>query len=135
VPLDYLADAGATFTTARGYGWNTSVQAQARNANSDQRLDTYAYVSNSSSATWEYALPNGDYFVTVVGGSPLFSAITTVKIEGTTVIDAVATTGSFVTVEDHLTTVVDGKLTVEIGGSNDSKKSKIEYLIIKNADH
>jgi PKD repeat protein len=135
VPSGYIADLGATYTAARGFGWDGSVPVERRNVNPDLRLDSYAYVENSYTATWRYDISNGQYFVDVVCGSPAWSGVHKVVLEGTTVFNGVPTEeGQFVTAENQLVTVVDGNLTVTCGGLAGGKKTKICYLIIKSVD-
>ncbi len=134
VPAGYSVDSGQTFTAARGYGWiGTSLGNKDRDSDPDQRLDTYVFLSNvDGPADWEYVLPNGNYVVTVVVGSPVFTAINTLDIEGATVVDNVATAGSFEEVIDHAVTVTDGRLTLSLGDpATLTKKSKINYIIIR----
>jgi hypothetical protein len=66
-----------------------------------------------------------------VAGSPVWSAISTVAIEGAIVIDGVATTGEFVEVIDHPVRVTDGRLTLSVG-AGDSKKTKLCYIHIES---
>jgi PKD repeat protein len=136
VPSGYIADLGSAYAAARGFGWDGSVPVERRNVNPDLRLDSYAYVENSDTATWKYDISNGQYFVDVVCGSPAWSGLHKVVLEGTTVFNGEATgEGEFVTATDQLVTVFDGNLTVVCGGAaGGSKKTKICYLIIRAGD-
>jgi PKD repeat protein len=134
-PSGYLADLGQSFTTARNYGWSSAVDVQRKAANLDIRLETYAYIYNGTPRNWEYALTNGTYYVTVVAGSSVDNGIHTIALEGTTVINAVATSdGEFVEVTDYQVQVTDGRLTIRCGGATGSKKTKICYVIIRASD-
>ena len=131
VPDGYSVDGGHVYDITRGYGWTDSIVAYEQDASSDQRLDTYVRVVNSSPADWNYDLLDGDYLVTAVACSPEYTGIHTVAIEGTVVIDSVFTDGGeFVAVQDHPVTVADGQLTVTIGNPSTSKKTKLCSLHI-----
>ncbi len=132
----YDIDSGLSFDAVRGYGWDKTLPNKVRNSNPDPRLDSYVYVANTAGpATWEYALTNGTYEVKIVAGSPVWTGIHHVAIEGTTVIDAVSTKGSFVEVDSHVVTVSDGRLTVSIGDpAIGKKKTKLVYLEVRQAN-
>src|SRR5690606_5534918 len=72
-PSRYLRDQGLVFGP-RGdgfeYGWSVDHAAQGveRSANLDQRLDTLIEVQ--AGQTWEFALANGNYQVTIAVGDP-----------------------------------------------------------------
>jgi PKD repeat protein len=133
-PAGYTADSGALYATARGYGWDRSVSTESRATAAEERLDSYAYVTNTSPATWQLAVPSGSYVVDLAVGSPTFTGLHRVEVEGTVVVDNVATgDGQFVTVNDHAATVADGFLTVRIGGiAGSSKKTKLCYITVQS---
>jgi PKD repeat protein len=132
-PAGYLVDGGNPYDAGLGYGWSRNLKENERNYNPDQRLDTYVRVSNGSPAEWSYDLPPGDYQVTLVVGSPQYTGIHTVAVEGAVVIDSVSTSrGEFVELLDYPVTVTDGQLTVRIGGTASGKKTKICYLHIES---
>lgn len=133
-PAGHTADSGRPFSTAIGFGWLQAVSTELRSATLDPRLDTYAYISNSKTATWQLALPAGDYSVTLAAGSPAFTGQHRVVVEGRVVIDNVATDAKqFVTVTDHAVSVRDGYLTLVIGGiPNNTKKTKLCYLEVRS---
>ena len=85
VPNRYLADTGAVFGN-RGngfsYGWSTDHTgvARDRNVSPDQRLDTLVHFHQNQQ--WEFALPNGNYEVTVSVGDPQFASTHTINVEG-----------------------------------------------------
>ena len=131
VPVGYQVDSGNVFDVSRGYGWSKQVSTKDRDVNPDQRLDTYVYVSNTDSADWNYTVPNGTYNVTIVAGSPAYTAIHNVAVEGTVVINGVATSaGEFIEVRDYPVAVNDGQLTVTIGGTGGSRNTKLSYILI-----
>jgi len=135
VPAGFVADNGVRFDSARGYGWDTTLDALKMDFNPDPLLDSYVVHPNSDTpATWQYNLPNGNYLVTLVAGSPQWGGVHFVSVEGFPVISGEKTRQSFVTVTDHPVSVVDGQLTVTIGNGSDNKKTKLCYLIIRSAD-
>jgi len=129
VPAGYTIDAGDTFDAVRGFGWTPRVTVEARGTSVDVRLDTYAYVTNPASATWQMAVPNGSYRLTFVVGDPSFSGVHRVEVEGVRVVNDVVTTASFYTVTGWPVDVADGFLTIQLGGiTGNTKKSKLCYL-------
>ncbi len=134
-PSGYAVDTGQEFLAARGFGWSDGVENKKRNFHSDALRDTYCFVKNGSPETWELAIVNGSYEVTLVCGSPQWTGKHTVKIEGATVIDTVVTASSeFVEVLKHPVTVNDGRLSIQIGGSSSGKKTKLCYVIVHGTD-
>ncbi len=134
LPADFDADSGATYADARGYGWNKTVPTKERDFDADQRLDTYAFVRNGTTRTWEFALQNGSYTVKLVCGSPQWSGRHTVSIEGTIVLDSAGTHQSSVEVAAHAVTITDGRLTIKAGDTKSGRKTKLQYLIITTGD-
>jgi len=152
VPSGYLADVGAGFNDARGFGWvwqasltsathtrlDLSLNARDRNLEADQRLDTLIHMQYPTAGTyvnipgaWEYALANGTYAVTVAvgdGASGADAESHTINVEGVNAIKGFVPSGS----TRHRTVTVtvavkDGRLTIDaVGGTN----TKINYLEI-----
>jgi len=151
-PAGFLADTGAAYTAARGYGWITQASAGTASAvpvdmtpntrdratgNYTQQLNTFLHmqyaaggVGNTTPAAWEYALPNGTYTVTVAVGdaSNNLDSTNTINIEGKAAIASFVPTAS-----RHFSTttlrvpVSDGKLTIDAkSGTN----TKIDYVTI-----
>jgi regulation of enolase protein 1 (concanavalin A-like superfamily) len=95
VPQGYLPDYGDVFGdrgNGYSYGWSIDRTGATRDRDilSDQRYDT----NNSlrlwgvADATWEIALPNGDYDVYIVGGDPGYMDQTeSFVVEGVTITD------------------------------------------------
>ena len=120
VPSGFQVDDGSQYTSARGYGWSSHRPQNTtdRNVIADQARDTYYYIQPGLTSTWRYDLANGDYLVTLVSGD---SATTKgphqVLIEGSPVISGQVTAANqFITVDQHPVTIIDGTLTVTIGG-------------------
>lgn len=154
----HVADTGAAYSDARGWGWiredsvggtgvPLDISPNARDralVGVDRRLNTLlhmqfpASVSNATAvrtpAAWEYALPSGVYNVTVAVGdaSNTFDSSHQINIEGKLAISAFTPTSprkfSTVTLPVNVT---DGRLTIDArGGSN----TKIDYVTIQRGD-
>ena len=137
VPSGYQIDSGDVFATDRGYGWTTGPSSWGTrdrdNTNSpDQAYDTMIHVSPASS--WEYALPNGTYRVTICMGDPSYPEGTeNVQVEGIAVIDNATLSSSTPWIENTATVnVVDGRLTVTFTGSTDP--ARLCWLRIESAN-
>jgi len=135
-PENYRVDSGEVFDSSRGYGWKASAvgDARDRNAISDQKLDTLIHLQTKrDSNSWEYALPNGKYQITVSVGDPNYTnSVHQINLEGSAVISGFApSNGNLFRQATAEVDVSDGRLTVDaIGGKN----TKINYLIIVTAD-
>ncbi|SDQ67082.1 malectin domain-containing carbohydrate-binding protein [Quadrisphaera sp. DSM 44207] len=150
VPSGYLRDSGEPYGQRTGadqgegsaYGWvamgtstpvDNSANGRARTtgtATSDVRLNTYLHMQKSppGNASWELAVPEGTYEVTVVvgdAGTPLDSTHQ-VTVEGSVAVGAFRPTSAV----KHATgavrvAVTDGRLTLSpVGGIN----TKIDYV-------
>jgi hypothetical protein len=156
VPTGYIKDIGQAYSDARGYGWVTQASLSSathtpldltpntrdRNrAGIDQRLDTLIHMqfpSSVSNATavrtpgaWEYAVPNGQYSVTVsVGDQPAYDSQNTINVEGVNAISLFkGTSGQEYKQATVVANVSDGKLTIDaIGGTN----TKLNYVDIQS---
>jgi len=118
IPDGFEADYGYVWDAGRGYGWDADVTGKARDkdVNPDQLLDTYIYADDSV-RTWEIALPNGTYYVSLSVGEPeYYRGNHKVILEGEQVIYGSTAPNEYITVENHLVDVEDGRLTVQIGG-------------------
>ena len=152
VPAGFIADTGAAYTAARGWGWVTQASAGTAAASPldltpntrdratgsfSAQLNTFVHMQYSAAGTgnptagaWEYALPSGTYTVTVAVGDAANNVDSShsVNIEGRVAVSSFVPTAS-----KHFFTstlrvpVTDGKLTIDaVGGSN----TKLDYLII-----
>jgi hypothetical protein len=139
VPPGYRADAGAVYSAARGYGWFKKTSVEARGSIADPRLGSYAYVTNTSTATWQLAVPPGRYAVALAVGSPTYTGLHRVELEGQVIVNGVATgaatgAGQFHQVTGAEASVTDGFLTIVIGGIKGStKKTKLCYVDVRSA--
>lgn len=132
VPTGYVRDIGLLFgfrDNGLTYGWSSdhTDQSRERSLVPDQRLDTLIHVE--AGATWEFALENGSYEVTVGVGDPANNdGIHTVNIEGvnywTNQIDT--------DVAQQMTkqvSVSDGRLTLDVGSAGE-KDTRIDFIHI-----
>jgi hypothetical protein len=135
VPATYVVDSGATFTTARGYGWNTTQEVVARNLLIADPRDTFVDIVNSTSATWELVVPNGTYHVSITCGDPQTSGTHRVALEGQLVIDDMYTLGGeFVQQANLPVNVSDGRLTLVGGGAGGPTHTKINAIVVAPAN-
>ncbi|MBF9254588.1 T9SS type A sorting domain-containing protein [Pontibacter sp. 172403-2] len=136
-PSGYTADAGQAYSSARGYGWLDAATGQPkditasmrqRSGTDELRLRTFAQMQDTPSS-WEYAVPNGMYNVTVSAGDPsYFDSKHQVNVEGIPAISGFVPSSTekyrsgTVTVE-----VKDGKLTIDAAGG---QNTKLNYALI-----
>ena len=116
----YLKDIGAVYGNQGGgvsYGWSTNHTdvSRERSANPDQRLDTLIHFK--AGALWEFALPNGNYEVTVSIGDPSVASIHTLYVEGVNFWNASALTANAFNSKTMTVTVADGRLTLDQGAA------------------
>ena len=116
IPSGYVADSGQVYATGRGYGWDQAVTPVARGINADLRKDTLVVVG-APARTWEMALPNGDYEVTLDVGDPAASSGPhQIVVEGAPVFLGETTqSNTFLERKAHVA-VRDGRLTIAVGG-------------------
>ena len=132
----YLIDSGLAYGARNGqsYGWNvdTSAETRDRNLTSDQLKDTLIHLQRPSNpnASWEIALPNGQYQVRVVAGDP--SAVDSVyrlDVEGIRVVDGTPTTANPWLEGTVMVTITDGRLTLSnAAGAVNNKVCFIEIV-------
>jgi hypothetical protein len=137
IPSGYQKDDGSLYSTVRGYGWDRDLRGHTRdrNVHPDQRMDTLVANSHDGTgtqATWNYALPNGTYLISLASGDPGYAqGPHRVEVEGNVVVNNIPTTAdTFVTITDVPVVVSDGQLTVKLGGT--AGNSMLNYLIIKS---
>jgi len=160
VPSGYIMDAGAPYSDSQGFGWVredslngthvpldlTANVRDRKRAGIDPRLNTIIHMQyppayntpgvTTTPGTWEYALPNGTYHVTVSVGDTFstqtnsYDSLNTINVEGVNAINRWQGTSAKEYLQTTVTaTVTDGKLTIDaIGGSN----TKLNYVQITN---
>lgn len=125
-------------------GGTTPGNGRRRNLDSDPRLDTLMHMQANDvpgfngtplPGTWEVALPNGSYTVTVAVGDPFVGGTPeshTINVEGTNAINHFVSTGAAGASTRHKTasvtvTVANGLLTLDASGGTNTK---IDYVDI-----
>jgi len=145
IPAGYQADTGLPFSAARKYGWidpstkaPVSLQAnmRLRSGSGDARqlslVQMQATASGQRPGSWEYAVTNGLYRVTLsAGDSGYFDSNNQINVEGLPAIaDFTQTAAIKFKAVAAVVQVSDGKLTVDaVGGVN----SKLNYITISPA--
>jgi glucose/arabinose dehydrogenase len=131
-PNRYLSDTGLVFGDRGGglaYGWSSdhSTVSRDRGVNPDQRLDTLIHFH--AGQNWEFALPNGQYDVTVSIGDPSFPSTYTLNVEGLDYWTAVPLAANSFLNATHQVTVSDGRLTLNQGAAAEMA-TRINYVHI-----
>ncbi|MDX2108892.1 MAG: glycoside hydrolase family 16 protein [Verrucomicrobiota bacterium] len=116
----YLLDVGLPFADrgeGMSYGWSVDISATGRERygaiSPDKRFDTLLQMQKSGNATWEMAVPNGNYSVTAVMGDAAYTdSIYHLTAEGTLLLNATPTYGKRWVVGTATVTVSDGRLTL-----------------------
>lgn len=157
VPDEYYSDYGLAYSGLRGYGWVTQLSAGTDNPvgvdisnntrfrflGEDPLRKSLIHMqyprrggsttANRTSAAWEYAIPNGQYEVTVGVGDPSFvDSIHEINIEGVDAIsDFIPRGGELFATATEIVEIIDGRLTVDaIGGEN----TKLNFVEIASID-
>ena len=131
-PRQYFADTGELYGSRENgltYGWNISHTAHTREGagSPDLRLDTLAQMR--SGATWEMAVPNGSYAVTVAIGDGSFPSLYTIDVEGVSYWTALPLARAVYIQKTNVVAVNDGKLTLDQGNAGEDA-TRINYIII-----
>jgi hypothetical protein len=126
VPTGYERDTFWPYSPTKEIGWLGKIVGAALQRGLENNLleDTFAM---SREATWELAVPNGNYLVELSAGDAASVRIQHVEVEGKTVIDNEKTTpGQYLRIKGLLVAVNDGKLTVKIG--NGFEYTTLNYI-------
>jgi hypothetical protein len=121
-PAGYLPDTGVSFGD-RGngfqYGWDPSNDlaghiGQRNSPNSpDVRYDTVVKLKHYTPNTWQIALPNGDYQLTLVAGDPAkTNQRQYVLVQGKVFMDVTNTDQNMWSLQNGTVTVQNGRLTI-----------------------
>ncbi len=115
----YLIDSGATYASHAGlsYGWTIGENASAvdRNKNSNQLLDTN--IGITAGAKWEIGLANGTYTVTFSVGDSSAATTNTIRLQGTTLLNAVKLAANAFSSKTATVTIANGMLTLDAGSA------------------
>lgn len=129
-PDGFTAETGEVYGVAGTYGWDRSLTAHTRQRSVEDNalLDTLIFVPGAA-ATFEVAVPPGVYrIVGAVGDAAWGQGPHRVTAEGETLIDGATTAGGeFLALEESVT-VLDGRLTVEVGGGGGL--TTLDYLTV-----
>lgn len=150
VPVEgFLADQGDVFgprTNGYTYGWNVSNRdfmrdrRDARNAKlkSPGRVYDFLgymdYEKMKAPASWEMALPNGEFRVRIVAGDlQRYDSIFAIKAENILVVDGIPDTNKRWIDGTSMVTVTDGRLSItNAPGSSNNKLCFIEVTEVEN---
>jgi len=142
VPAGYTADKGLPYDATRKFGWISPITKQPIDLQANMRLRTgsgeqrqltlvqmQATTSPQVPGTWEYAVTNGQYRVTVSAGDySYFDSNNQINVEGLPVIaDFSQTTANKFKTATAVAQVTDGKLTVDATGGVNSKLNYITF--------
>lgn len=130
VPTRYLTDTGALYGDRGGglsYGWSSDHTdvSRDRGLQADQRLDTLIHFHQNK--TWELALPNGLYEVTVSIGDAQFGSTHTLNVEGVNYWNAVTLAPDDYRQVTQQVTVADGRLTLNQGAAGEMA-TRVNYI-------
>ncbi|WP_347160005.1 Ig-like domain-containing protein [Pontibacter chitinilyticus] len=142
-PTGFVADAGLSYDATRGYGWidpaskqpkDQTASMRYRSGSADARLSTLvqmqATTGGQTPGTWEIAVPNGVFTVSVSVGDPdYYDSRHQINVEGVAAIMGFVPSAEQWSKSNTVTVEVkDGKLTLDAtGGQN----TKMNYVIIK----
>jgi hypothetical protein len=144
---DYLKVGWQAWDDDAGYGWfgenvddpSIAMAGYDDVGGYDERQRSYLYDDYGRPATFEFAIENGGYQVTLGVGRPARGYPGdphNATVEGMVVVDDEATTDAAPTIERTVTVdVVDGRLTLEVGGrsrsTGDFAYTFVGYLIVE----
>ncbi|TWU29832.1 PQQ-dependent sugar dehydrogenase [Bythopirellula polymerisocia] len=131
-PTRYMRDVGTLFGdqgNGQFYGWSSdhTDTSRDRGINLDQRLDTLIHFHQNQN--WEFALPNGNYEVTVSIGDPEFASDYTLNVEGVNYWNSLALGTNDFRQQSQQISVSDGRLTIDQGAAGE-KATRINFVHI-----
>jgi hypothetical protein len=141
-PAGYIADTGLPYDETRKFGWINPNTKQPVDLQANMRLRTgtgdikqlslvqmQATTSPQVPGTWEYAVTNGTYRVTVSAGDlSYFDSNNQINVEGLPAIaDFSQTSSNKFRTATAVVEVADGKLTVDASGGINSKLNYITF--------
>ena len=130
-PLGWSPDSGAVYASPRNYGWSAAVETRERNLSPIQLLDTLAFTGTLRS--WEIAVPNGFYDVLLAYGDPASSqGPQKILVEGQPGVNGVTTAAGESRTLRVPVRVVDGRLTLAVGGT--SGNTAVQFVTVASAD-
>jgi len=118
-PSGYIADNGLAYGNRNGYtyGWNVSHSTDAFDRSPGSKYPVHStaiYMKGSTGTryTWDMAVANGTYNVTVDAGDPSANVSLLIKAESTTVVSGTTTSSARYISTTKTVSVTDGKLTL-----------------------
>ncbi|AMR33522.1 hypothetical protein A0256_19890 [Mucilaginibacter sp. PAMC 26640] len=141
-PSGYVADTGLPYDATRQFGWINPNTKQPVDLQANMRLRTatgdikqlslvqmQATTGGQVPGTWEYAVTNGQYRVTVsAGDNGYYDSNNQINVEGLPAIaDFSQTTGTKYRTATAVVQVSDSKLTVDANGGTNSKLNYITF--------
>ena len=134
VPTNFKKDDGSVFANTRGYGWNKLLHGTEKKSTANQTLDTYVSAPNLNPGTWNFTIPNGTYYVTMVLGDPKNAqGPHWVEAEGLQLAKQVKTSkGEYLTIVDYPVEVNDTTLSIRLGNSGQGQ-TVVNYLMVNSA--
>jgi hypothetical protein len=142
VPPGYIPDTGLPYDATRKYGWINPVTKQPVSLEANMRLRSgtgdlkqltlvqmQATTNNQVPGTWEYAVANGQYIVTVSSGDTgYFDSNNQINVEGLpTISDYTQSTTVKYRTGTAKVNVTDGKLTIDATGGTNTKMNYITF--------
>jgi hypothetical protein len=138
IPDNYLADSGQLFGdrgNGLSYGWNANAAGftRDRNKNGDQRLDTLIHTQQYGARSWEIAVANGIYEITLAAGdAQYFDSVYRFNVEGSLALSGTPTSGNRFFTATKTVTVSDGRLTITNAAG--SVNNKLDYIDIRKVE-
>ena len=137
VPSGYTADVGDIFGVRDNgceFGWDqdTSARTRVRGVEADARLDTLTHLQLGGDVTWELAVPDGNYDVTLMAGDPShIDSDYAIEVEGELIVQGTPSQSKHFIEGSGAVQVQDGRLTVS--NAPGAVNNKLCYLEVRPA--
>lgn len=129
VPNGFDADFGDRFHPDRGWGWDGDLTGQYRTRGRLPEAERDSFIFTREQATWEVAVPEGRYLVTVcVGDSSHPQPGQQVTVEGNRLIQDVTTAAGRFHERSAEVDVRDGKLTIQLGPQEPGNNTTLNWV-------
>ena len=127
-----LIDFGNRFEEQRGYGWKREIRNNIRRRQIFDESCRDTFVFTRTGDTWELAVPDGRYRVTIcVGDAGHTQPGQTVSIERQALIEAEDTAPGWFLERTREVVISDGRLTVELGPQKPGTNSCLNWLQVQ----
>jgi hypothetical protein len=127
----FVADVGRSFSAESGHGWRESIvkNSRRRRALPEGHRDTFLFTRDS--ASWECAVENGRWTVTVcVGDAAYRQDGQRVSIEGVSAVDNVTTAAGSFLESTVMVEINDGRLTMDLGPQSPGQNTCVNWIEI-----